>query len=64
MKYLVDTDRVIDYWKGDKGAKAMLLSSAPDRVAISLITYGEIYEGIFFGNDPKRHEKDFLKFLR
>ena len=64
MKYLVDTDWVIDYLKGQKRATEMLASLSSDGVAISLISYGEIYEGIFFGKDPKRHEKDFLKFLR
>ncbi len=33
-------------------------------LAISLITYGEVYEGIYFGQDPEHQEESFLRFLQ
>ena len=64
MKYLVDTDWVAEYLKGRDPAVQTLEAMAPEDLAISLITYGEIYEGIFFGRDPKQSERVFRQFLR
>src|SRR5438132_13976130 len=64
VKYLIDTDWVVPFLKGRAEAQTLLNSLAPDGIAISLITYGEIYDGIYFGRDPKRHERVFLSFLR
>jgi tRNA(fMet)-specific endonuclease VapC len=64
MKYLVDTDWVIDYLKGKSLAVETLTNFASDGLAISLITYGEIYEGIYFSRDPQSAEKIFRQFLR
>jgi len=35
-----------------------------DGIAISLITYGEIYEGIYYGGAARAHEHGFRQFLR
>ena len=64
MKYLVDTDFVVDYLKGKPESIKVLTSLANKGLAISIITYGEIYEGIYFGHDPKTQERGFLQFLR
>ena len=64
MKYLVDSDYVVDYLKGKEAATALLSSLEGDGLAISLITYGEIYEGIYFGTNQHKHEQGFLNFLR
>ncbi|MFN8495646.1 MAG: type II toxin-antitoxin system VapC family toxin [Caldilineaceae bacterium] len=64
MNYLIDTDWVIEYLKGRKTTVEMITQHAADGLAVSLITYGEIYEGILLGRDPKRHEQGFLTFLR
>ncbi len=63
MSYLIDTDIVAAYLKG-RPEETTLLASLEGTLAISLITYGEIYEGIYFGRDPKRYEQGFLAFLR
>jgi tRNA(fMet)-specific endonuclease VapC len=62
--YLIDTDWIVDYLKGRESARQVLDSLVPDGIAISLITYGEIMEGIYFGRDPERHEAIFRSFLR
>jgi len=64
MNCLVDTDWVADYLKGRTPATTRLASLAEQGIAISLITFGEIYEGIYFGEDPKVHEEGFRRFLR
>ena len=64
MSFLVDTDWVADYLKGRPGAVQLLNQLAPDGLAISLITLGEIYEGIYYGRDVKGHQRGFLAFLR
>jgi predicted nucleic acid-binding protein len=51
MKYLVDSDWVIDYLAGRQQAITLLSSLAIEGLAISLITFGEIYEGIYYGRD-------------
>jgi predicted nucleic acid-binding protein len=64
MRYLVDTDWVVAYLKGNKEVVELLNQHANEGLAISLITYGEIYEGIYYGRDAKAHERGFLAFLR
>lgn len=64
MKYLVDTDCVVDYLKGRPNAQELLDKLFHDGLAISIITYGEVYEGIYFGLDPKKNEQIFRNFLR
>ena len=64
MKYLVDSDYVADYLGAHSPAIQLLSSFAKDDLAISLITYGEIYEGIHFGRDPRKTTEVFQRFLR
>ena len=64
MSHLVDTDWVADYLKARPDAVQVLRGLISTGVAISLITYGEIYEGISFGRDPKLEEAGFRRFLR
>ncbi len=65
MTHLVDSDWVIDWLKGRKEAVELLTSVGAGNFAISLITYGAIYEGIYFpAADSARHEQVFLQFLR
>jgi len=64
MSYLVDSDWVADWLKGKPPAIELLNKISLDGLAISLITYGEIYEGIFSGQDRLRYERVFRQFLR
>ncbi len=64
MTYLVDSDYVADWLKGQPQAVTVLRALAAEGLAISLITYGEIYEGIYYGTNPRRHEQGFIQFLR
>src|SRR5438552_415922 len=64
MSYLVDTDWVADYLKGRANAVNLVTALSAEGLAISLITYGEIYEGLYYGSDVSKHEMIFLSFLR
>ena len=63
MIYLIDTDWVIDYLKGIPRAIVLLRALAYEGAAISLITYGEIYEGIYGSLDRSGSEERFRNFL-
>ena len=64
MSYLVDSDRVADWLHGRSAAVDALRALAPDGLAISLVTYGEICEGISYGRDPAGSERVFRQVLR
>ena len=64
MKHLVDSDWVIDFLKGRPNARAVLESRYSEGLAISIITYAEVYEGIHYGSDPPRNEAVFRRFLQ
>lgn len=65
MSYLIDTDWMADHLAGRPAATQLLESLLPDGIAISLITYGEVYEGIIWSlRYPERLESAFLEFLR
>jgi tRNA(fMet)-specific endonuclease VapC len=51
-QYLLDTDWTVDVLNGQATATETLLDLAPAGLAISLISYGELYEGAFFSRDP------------
>ena len=60
----MDSDWVADYLKGRQHAVQFLDSLFRDGMAISIITFAEIYEGIYYGSDPKRNEGIFARFLQ
>lgn len=64
MKYLVDSDWVVDYLKGRPNALTLLDGLLHEGLAISIITFGEVYEGIYYSRDPKHNEAIFRNFLR
>lgn len=63
MTYLVDTDYVADYLGGMSWAQELLQAHAAQGLSISLMTLGEIYEGIEYGRDPQAAERVFRTFL-
>jgi tRNA(fMet)-specific endonuclease VapC len=64
MTYLVDTDYVVDWLKGRPEAVQLLTTLRRDGLAISHITYGEVYEGIEYGRDRTAIARGFRQFLR
>jgi tRNA(fMet)-specific endonuclease VapC len=64
MTYLLDSDVVADWLNGVPSAVQLVARLAPAGLAISEVTYGEIYEGIYYGRNPKQAERVFQQFLR
>ena len=64
MTYLVDSDWVIDYLNAQPQAITTLQRLEPQGLAISIITYAEVYEGILYSRDPARGHRGFRQFLR
>jgi len=64
MKYLIDTDWVIDHIQGVPTAIDLISSLVPDGIAISIITFLEIYEGIYTSATPKESEQLVRVFLQ
>lgn len=54
MTYLVDTDWFIDYLRGREEARDLLDALRPSGIAVSLVTYAEVYEGV--ATSPRRDE--------
>ncbi len=63
MRYLVDSDWIASYLVARQEAVALLDGLVSDGIGVSLITLGEIYEGIYYGRGPKRSEAGFHQFL-
>ena len=63
MKYLVDSDYIADYLVARPHTTELLSSLVSEGISISLITVGEIYEGIYYGHDPQKGEVLFEQFL-
>jgi tRNA(fMet)-specific endonuclease VapC len=63
MKYLIDTDWLIDHLNGVEKVKRKLEELAPEGLAISIISLAEVYEGIFYSRDPQRSEDTLEAFL-
>lgn len=64
MTYLVDTDWVVEYLVNREPAVTLLDRLAREGLAISVMTYGEIYEGVLYAHDPQRAEAIFRSFLQ
>ena len=64
MSYLIDSDVLADYLQGRSYAVQLISLLADQKPALSVITYGEIYEGIYYAHDPQAAERLFIQFLR
>jgi predicted nucleic acid-binding protein len=64
MSYLLDSDVVADWLRGRADAVQIVSTLRDQGLAISLVTYGEIYEGIYGSRDPRASEQVFVQFVR
>jgi tRNA(fMet)-specific endonuclease VapC len=63
MKYLIDTDWVINHLKGEKRVVRKLEELAPEEMAMSVISLAEIYEGVYYSRDPAKSQQLLREFL-
>ena len=64
MKYLVDSDYVADFLKGRPTATDLLNTLFQDGMAMSIITFAEVYEGIYYGHNRAHYTHIFQQFLQ
>ena len=63
MSFLIDSDPVADFFNGKPDGVELFRTLAPAGFSISVMTYGEILDGVYYGRDPARHEAVFTAFL-
>lgn len=61
--YLVDTDQVVSHLNGRSEALSLFSALRSQGVAMSVMTYGEIFDGIYLARDPAGAERTFRRFL-
>ena len=64
MKFLVDSDYVITYLKGDEQATRQVSELFAQGIAVSIVSYMEVYEGVYYGNHQAQNTKVFHRFVR
>src|SRR5687767_5163894 len=64
VRYLLDSDWIIDYLRGQPAAHTLLRQLRPDGVAVSAVSVGEVYQGIIYGQARAHDEAAMRRFLR
>lgn len=63
MSYLIDSDWVIDHLENVPAATQLLQSLAPQGIAISVVTYMEVLQGVLRNPNPQAARAQFESFL-
>ena len=63
MQYLIDTDWAINCLRQVEGTTRRLNELLPVGVGISLVSLGELYDGVYGNPDPDASERRLLEFL-
>jgi tRNA(fMet)-specific endonuclease VapC len=65
MRYLVDTDWVVDYLNDAPVVTDRVRDLIRRRVlALSIVSLAELYEGVFFSTQPSRSQLALRRFVR
>ena len=63
MRYLVESDWVIDYLHEVERTAGRLGELAPDGLGLSIVSLAELYEGLFHSQRPEADEQVLQAFL-
>ena len=63
MKYLIDTDWIIDHLNGLDRVRLRLEKLASEGLAISVLSLAEVYEGVLYSRNPQESENTLEEFL-
>ncbi len=63
MPYLIDTDWVIDYMHQIPRVVDRVTELTPDGLSLSVVTLGELYDGVQGDIDPRQSERELGDFL-
>lgn len=61
--FLLDTNAVLDYFKGKGRVPERLLATPPREIALPAISVYEVWVGVFGSQNPKRRREQFEAFL-
>jgi len=64
LAYLLDSDRIIDFLKGDPDAVVSVRELVLGGIGVSTVTYGEVYEGILYGRTSRVGDGALRRFLQ
>ena len=57
LSYLVDTHWVVDHLGGDQQTTSRLMELEPSGIAISIVSLGELYEGVYYSSNPEQSQE-------
>lgn len=63
MKYLIDTDWIIDHFNKVEEITKRLEELSPEGLALSVVSLAELYEGIYYSRDPAQSDRILREFL-
>jgi tRNA(fMet)-specific endonuclease VapC len=63
MRYILDTDWIINLLVGKKDAEEKIQQFDPEEIVVSLVAIAEIYESAYNFANPEAHIKTFRSFL-
>ncbi|MGC8491650.1 MAG: type II toxin-antitoxin system VapC family toxin [Syntrophobacteraceae bacterium] len=63
VRYLVDTDWIIDHLNSVRATTEKLRELQPKGVALSVVSLAELCEGVFYSRDPEKNETALNQFL-
>lgn len=63
LRYLVDTDWVIDYLNGQREIVNKLSEFQAEGVGLCVVCLAELWEGVFYSTDPEGNEGHLRNFL-
>jgi tRNA(fMet)-specific endonuclease VapC len=63
MGYLIDSDWVVDHLANEEEANRLLSRLSDEGIAISIITYIEIYQGVLRSPNPSQAEQKLKAFV-
>ena len=63
MKYLIDTDWVIDHLRHQERVTRRLEDLVGEGLAISVVSLAELYEGVYYSSNPTASEQALQQFL-
>lgn len=64
LRYLVDTDWVIDYLNGRREIVRKLSEFQAEGIGLSVVSLAELWEGVVYSIDPEGNQAHLRNFLR
>jgi tRNA(fMet)-specific endonuclease VapC len=63
LRYLIDTDWIIDHLNQIERVVNRLQELRPQGLAVSIISVAELYEGVHYSRDPEQSQRALEAFL-